>query len=112
LPVQHTAFFQFLQRSSNLLREGISRNWSLRDRILLNYTRIEKSTGKEEGALIKHYTMKHPAISDNLPLLANCYKVTFVEQPPCENLGCCEDKWMHRIKASINLDRMILPDIR
>jgi len=71
-----------------------------------------KSTGKEEGALIKHYTMKHPAISDNLPLLPNCYKVAFVEQPPCDNLDWCEDKWMHRIKASINLDRMILLDIR
>jgi len=52
--------------------------------------------------LIKHYTMKHPAISDNLPLLPNCYKVTFVEQPPCENLDWCEDKWMQRTKASIN----------
>ena len=69
-----------------------------------------KSTGKEEGALIKHHTMKHPAISDNLPFLPNCYKVTFVEQSPCENLDWCEDKWIHRIKASINLDRMILPD--
>jgi len=60
--------------------------------------------------LIKHYTMKQPAISDNLPLLPNCYKVTFVEQPPRENLDWCEDKWIHWIKASINLDRMILPD--
>jgi len=34
-----------------------------------------KSTEKEEGGLIKHYTMKHPAISDNLPLLPNCYKL-------------------------------------
>jgi len=72
----------------------------------------DKSTGKEEGALIKHYTMKYLAISENLPLLPNCYMVTFVEQPPCENLDWCEDKWMHRIKALINLDRMIFPDIR
>jgi len=62
--------------------------------------------------LIKHYTMKHPCIRDNLPLVSNCYKVTFVEQPPCENLDWSEDKWMHRIKSSINLDRMILPDTR
>ena len=39
-----------------------------------------------EGALIKHYTMKYPAICDSLPLLSNCYKATFVEQPPCEDL--------------------------
>ena len=56
--------------------------------------------------------MKHPAINDDLPLLPNCYKVTFVEQSPCENLDWCEDKRIHRVKASINLDRMILPDIR
>jgi len=71
-----------------------------------------KSTGKEECALIKHYTTKHSVINDNLPLLPNCYKVTFVEQRPCENLDWCGDKRMHRIKASINLDRMILLDIR
>jgi len=33
-----------------------------------------RSTGKEDGALIKHYTMKHPAISDNLPLLPNAIR--------------------------------------
>jgi len=51
-------------------------------------------------------------ISDNLPLLPNRYKVTFVEQPPCETLDWYEDKGMHRMKVSINLDRMIFPDIR
>jgi len=32
-----------------------------------------KSTGKEEGALFEHYTVKHPAISDSLPLFPSCY---------------------------------------
>jgi len=42
----------------------------------------QKYTGKEEATLIEQFIMKHPDIRNNLPLLSDCYKVTFVEQPP------------------------------
>jgi len=56
--------------------------------------------------------MERQDITIYLILLFKCYKVTFVEQTTCENLDWCEDKLMHRIKASINLKVMILSDIR
>jgi len=61
------------------------------------------------GDLIKQFIMKHrDDINNNLPLLSDCYQATFVEQPQCENLERCDIKWIYRVKAPINLDRMIL----
>jgi len=39
--------------------------------------------------------MKHPDINDNLALLSDCYKVTFVKNYPCENL----DSWDAKNKS-------------
>jgi len=72
----------------------------------------KKQSGNDVGALNKHYHTKHSETIHSSTSFSASYKVTFVEQPPCEDLDWCEDKWLHRINASINLGKMILPDSR
>ena len=43
------------------------------------------------------------------PNLSQCFSVIFVEEPPFDVLDICEDKWFHKLGASINLQTMILP---
>ena len=58
-------------------------------------------------ALSRHCSENHGTI--NKPPLHEAYTVTFVEQPSCDSLDICENKWYHLIDAQINIQNMILP---
>ena len=46
------------------------------------------------------------------PSLSECFFVIFVEEPRFDMLDICEDKWFHKLGASINLQIMILPAVK
>jgi len=70
--------------------------WNLRGH-LFTFVKNKTVRGTNEECFPFHH--KAPGHSNNLPLLYDCYKVTFVERSHCESLDCCEDNRMHRIKS-------------
>ena len=53
-----------------------------------------------------------PHSVQKMPKMSECFIVTFVEQPSYDYLDICEDKWLNKISASINMHRIILPRIK
>jgi len=45
-------------------------------------------------------------------IISECFIVMFVEQPSCDYLDICEDKWLNKMSASINKHRIILLRIK
>ena len=67
---------------------------------------------KSMTALLQHYKSNHNLLLARRPNLSQCFSVIFVEEPPFDVLDICEDKWFHKLGASINLQTMILPAIK
>lgn len=76
------------------------------------WNKFEYSQRNDKAALLRHYASKHGAALRNKPEIAECFSVVFVEQPPMEKLDLCEAKWMQRTKATINIQRKVLPRVR
>ena len=68
--------------------------------------------GVEKSALLQHYVKHHEITLTTNPELENSFKVIFVEEPPVESLDVHENLWLIRIKATINIQKMILPPVR
>ena len=66
----------------------------------------------DKTALQHHYAISHPDIFDCRPLISRCYIVQFVAQPPFHILDICEDRWLNKIKARINIKKMVLPQFK
>ena len=64
----------------------------------------------DKAALLKYFYYKHD-ISEK-PNLAQCFKDTFVIQPDPSRLDACEEKWFVKIRASINIKKMVLPTVK
>ena len=62
---------------------------------------------KDKVALLRHFSEFH----DDVNRPPTPYSVTFVEEPN-SLLDFCEDKWHHKLKAQINIQKMILPRVR
>jgi len=44
--------------------------------------------------------------------LSDTYYVIFVEEPNAKHRDWAEDKWLNKISAELNINKMILPRIR
>ena len=69
-------------------------------------------TQNDSTALLQHDKSNHNLLLASRPSLSQCFSVIFVEEPPFDMLDICEDKWFHKLGASINLQTMILPAIK
>jgi len=95
----------FLNQTSNKFSKRWSAhhsNWNKQD--------CKTDSDKDQMTLSRHYSENHGTI--NKPPLHEAYTVTFVEQPSCHSLDICENKWYHLIDAQINIQNMILVDLR
>jgi len=57
-------------------------------------------------ALTRHYSVFHGII--NKPHIYEAFTITFVEQSIIHSLDTCEDKWLHKPNAQMNIQCMIL----
>ena len=64
----------------------------------------------DQVALLRHFATFH-SIKDE-PNIYDCFTVTLVEQPRHDTLDACEDKWFHKIGATINIQNTILPKFK
>ena len=76
------------------------------------WKKFDISTQNDSTALLQHYKSNHNLLLARRPSLSQCFSVIFVEEPPCDVLDICEDKWFHKLGTSINLQTMILPGIK
>ena len=76
------------------------------------WKKFDISTQNDSTALLQHYKSNHNLLLARRPSLSQCFSVIFVEEPPFDVLDICEDKWFHKLGASINLQTMILPAIK
>ena len=76
------------------------------------WKKFDISTQNDSTALLQHYKSNHNLLLARRPNLSQCFSVIFVEEPPFDVLDICEDKWFHKLGASINLQTMILPAIK
>ena len=72
-----------------------------------NNISIEQS---DKYALAIHYRKSHNQLQP-LPQLEEAYELVFLEKPDTRNLKVCEDKWKHLTKSTINIQKMITPNI-
>ena len=74
------------------------------------WKKYDISDNTDQAALLRHAAL-HFDINDK-PQIFDCYSVYFVEQPNHDTLDICEDKWLHRTRASINIQDIMLPKIK
>ena len=73
--------------------------------------RVEKLKKSDRAALKVHY-VKHHQIFRNIDL-SEAFTVTFIDQPHNpKDLDVVESSWIYKLKASININRTVLPLIR
>nr|CAB3263302.1 uncharacterized protein LOC108950347 [Phallusia mammillata] len=70
------------------------------------------SANNDRAALLRHYAENHSAILKRKPHIHLCFFVVFVQMPSPNLLDIFEDKWLNKIKAEINIQKMILPRVR
>jgi len=58
-------------------------------------------------ALCRHYSVTHG--NGNKPALHEAYTVTFVEKPGFHSRDTCENKWYHKLNATMSIQSMIVP---
>jgi len=71
---------------------------------------------KDRAALFNHFLIKHKDITQdkNKALdITDCYNVIFLQEPTntC-NLDFLESKWISKLKATININKTIIPEIK
>lgn len=76
------------------------------------WKKFDCNVQNEQASLLIHYTKLHPSALNNYPVLSQCFKVTFVDQPPQHLLDKFENQWQTRIKATINISKMIIPFVK
>jgi len=65
---------------------------------------------KDKVALLWHFSESHGNM--NKPPIHEACTVTFVEETNSLSLDFCEDTWYHKLNAQINIQNMILPQVR
>ena len=66
----------------------------------------------DRAALLHHYHTFHRLILQTKPDIADCFFVTFVDQPPKHFLSIYENIWLDKLNATININKMLLPSIK
>ena len=69
----------------------------------------EKDKWKENYALFLHYSKSHKEWLTKHNLLADAYKVIFLEKPNPRNLDIRESVWIGKVQAKINIAKTCLP---
>ena len=71
---------------------------------------------KDRAALFNHFLIKHKYITQdkNMDLdITDCYNVIFLQEPTnTYNLDFLESKWISKLKATININKTIIPEIK
>ena len=77
------------------------------------WNRFEYSENSDKSALLTHFAKHHPVVLNSNPTLPNCFEVIFIEQPKdTSSLDWLEDKWFHKLNASININKLLLPKFK
>ena len=66
----------------------------------------------DKAALLHHYHTFHRLTLQTKPDIADCFFVTFVDQPPKHLLSIYENIWLDKLNATININKMLLPSIK
>ena len=75
--------------------------------------KFSECNNTDQAALLKHYHNYHYSTHANKPKISDCYNVIFLEEPQNINrLDICESRWIHKLKAEININQTILPIYR
>ena len=83
-----------------------SKRWSQHRTI---WKRGTSETG-DSAALRQHYDYHHKA--EKKRTLAEAFVVTFIDRPSsAKHLDLCESAWINRLRASININKTLLPNI-
>jgi len=62
---------------------------------------FDATADSDKAALSKHFYKYHDLTQK--PHIAQCFKVTFVEQPKASYHEECEHKWFHKTDPEINI---------
>ena len=83
-----------------------SKRWSQHRTI---WKRGTSETG-DSAALRQHYDYHHKA--EKTRTLAEAFVVTFIDRPSSgKHLDLCESAWINRLRASININKTLLPKV-
>ena len=66
----------------------------------------------DKAALLHHYHTFHILTLQTKPDIADCFFVTFVDQPPKHLLSIYKNIWLDKLMATININKMLLPSIK
>ena len=71
------------------------------------YDNIDDNT-----ALLHHYHTFHRLTLQTKPDIADCFFVTFVDQPPKQLLSIYKNIWLDKFNATIDINKILLPSIK
>ena len=66
----------------------------------------------DKAALLHHYHTFHRLTLQTKPDIADCFFVTFVDQPPKHLLSIYENIWLDKLNVTININKVLLPSIK
>ena len=66
----------------------------------------------DKAALLHRYHTFYRLTLQTKPDIADCFFVTFVDQPPKHLLSIYENIWLDKLNATININKMLLPSIK
>jgi len=73
---------------------------------------IRSSDNNDKAALLRHYAKFHYNILQEKPNLSDCFHVTFIEESEMQRLDWFEGKWFHKLRAKININKLLLPKFK
>ena len=72
----------------------------------------KKNKTNPRASLLQHVTQNHKDILKQKPILDDCFQITFLEQPPNYQLDWFENKWHTTVKATLNIQKIIIPFVK
>ena len=66
----------------------------------------------DKAALLHHYHISHRLTLQTKPDIADCFFVTFIDQPPKHLSSIYKNIWLDKLNATINTNKMLLPSIK
>ena len=70
-----------------------------------NWKKFKFEENNDRAALLKHYANYHEKTLIKKPCISDCFWVIFIEQLSKKNLDLCEDRWLCKLNAKININK-------
>ena len=100
-----------MQIMSSNLRRKTKNKFSIRWTNHSTFREINNTQNHtDKAALLPHFHNHHKNFIISHPDISECYHVIFLQEPGYyHNLDISESKWITKLKATININRTLLP---